>query len=709
MAGREAKSRIKDVYSHPVGRDAIDKVLLQLGRSRRWVTNPLVANLPLGVLGRLARPILGPGFVGSLLEVLTSHPEVADSGGAAPKPPGVGEPARAGSMAGPAMGDPAGGETPVGGPASGGRAWWRSAVFYQVYPRSFADDDGDGVGDLRGIISRLDHLADLGVDCLWLSPIFDSPNEDMGYDVRDYRAVQSEMGTLEDLDELIGACHQRGMRIILDLVVNHTSAEHSWFRAAIADPDGPYGNYYHLRPGAPGEDGTGPPPNNWTSFFGGSAWRWIPEARRWALHLFAPGQMDLNWDNPAVREEVADIVRWWGARGIDGFRLDVINYISKRVGLPDGDEGVGRLMGFVGIEHYFFGPQLHEYLRELRARGFTRRPTDPPPASTVHARRGVDPPAEPLPPDPAGVMVGETPGVGVEMGKLLSSTGRAELDLVFNFDVLEPPGRIRWDDYRYDLRYLKRYYQDYLDRTGPADRIALFLENHDNPRMVSKVLGPDAADAELRTAVAKALATIQLTLPGTPFLFQGQEVAAINQDFTSVEQLRDVEARNRIDELRAAGHSEPSALRQVLPGARDHARAPMRWEPGAATGFTAGIPWQVGAEDSSGFTVAEQAAEPDSVLAFYRSLIRLRRAHPALADGEVTFLYPRRRNYFAWLRTLPGERTWLVEVNLSGRPIRRPRRSVPAADAQVVLSTGDHRSRLMAPYEVVIARLGAES
>ncbi|MGP6170853.1 alpha-glucosidase [Microbacterium sp. A204] len=647
MARRDAGIRFRDVYAHPVGRDAVDKILLQLGRSPRWVTNPLVANLRLRTLGTLAAPLIGPGVADAFAHILAEHPE------------------RIGQA--------------TGSDEQAKRSWWESAVFYQVYPRSFQDSDGDGIGDLRGIIDRLDYLHDLGVDCVWLSPIFDSPNEDMGYDVRDYRAVMTEMGTLADLDELIAGCHDRGMRIILDLVVNHTSAQHEWFQAAIADPDGPYGDYYHLRPGAPGEDGSGAPPNNWTSFFSGSAWRWIPEAERWALHLFAPEQMDLNWENPAVRAEVADIVRWWRARGIDGFRMDVINYISKRAGLPDGNEAIGRLMGFFGIENYFFGPRLHEYLHELRTAGFT-------------GGGALD-----------GLMVGETPGVGIEMGRLLSDPERAELDLVFNFDVLEMPGRIRWDDYSYDLRYLKTYYTQLLTRLGPGDHAALFFDNHDNPRMLSKVLGARADDPRLRTAVGKALATIQLMLRGVPFLFQGQEIGAIDQDFAGLDELRDVESRNRHAELRAAGHSDAEAFAQVLPGARDHARTPMRWEPGTHSGFTTGAPWQAGNENSIGFTVAEQMDEPDSVWSFTRDLIRLRREHRALAAGGIRFLAPRSRDCFAWVRTGgEGEDEWLIEVNLTDRQISRPR-GMPKAEPVLASAADDS---MLGPYGVLVSRCG---
>lgn len=692
----EPNPRLAEIYAHPVGRDLIDRVLRQLGLSRRWVDNPLTGSVRLRTLTRLARGTVGDDFDAFLVEFLADHP-------AAPS-------------------------TPPTADAPGGRPpWWRDAVFYQVYPRSFADSNGDGIGDLPGILGRLDYLAGLGVDCLWLSPVFDSPNEDMGYDVRDYRAVMAEMGTLDDLDALIAGCHARGMRIILDLVVNHTSVEHPWFQAALTDPAGPYGEYYLLRAGDPGEDGTGPPPNNWTSIFGGSAWRWFPDARRWALHLFAPGQLDLNWENPAVRREVADIVRFWRARGVDGFRLDVINFISKRTRpdgtLPDGSPAIAEAMGFAGAEHYFFGPRLHEYLRGLRADGFTRRDDDPPPASTVRGRRPDGSLGDPLPPDRVGITVGETPGVGVEMGRLLTDPARGELDLAFNFDVLDSPGHDRWDDYRYDLADLKRHLVDVLDRAGPHARIPLFYENHDNPRMVSKVLGPDDRDPAARSAVAKALAAMQLLLPGVPFLYQGQELAAVNQDFGSVADLRDVESINRFAALTAGGMPGDQALAAVLAGARDHARTPMRWAPGEHTGFTTGEPWQPGFEASAGFTVAEQQADPDSVLNFVRRLIALRRSEAALTADGVQWIAPRSRRYFGWIReqhpdrsqsdgaqrdgaqrdgAQPGADRWLVEVNLTGRTLRRPK-GVPAADP--VLSSVPGSASALAPYAVTVSRL----
>lgn len=640
-------STVREVYRNPLGRDIVDRLLFSLNQSPKMLA--LIGGMRLGTVEKLAARVTGPGFLDSLLDLLNSETS---------RP------------------------TPVAG--EGAPAWWKEAVFYQIYPRSFQDSNGDGVGDLRGIINRLDYLQELGVDCLWLSPIFDSPNEDMGYDVRDYRNVMAEMGTLEDADELIRSAHERGMRIILDLVVNHTSAEHEWFQNALADPRGKYGDYYILREGELR-------PNNWTSFFSGPAWRYFPEMRRWALRLFAPGQIDLNWENDAVRDEVAQIVQWWMSRGIDGFRLDVINFISKNPALPDGNPFIGELMAHTGIEHYFHGPRLHEYLAELRQKGFTRAE---PPASTPRERAANGSLGEPLPPEPIGVMVGETPGIGVETGKLLTGANRGEMDLIFNFDVLENPGKQRYDSYTYDLNYLKRFYTDYANRTDANDWIALFFDNHDNPRMLSKVLPEAGHDPAARTAVGKLLATVQMTMKGTPFLYQGQELGAVNSAFGSIDEMRDIEAINLYEELRAGGASAEAAWNRVFAGSRDHARVPMRWAPEG--GFTEGTPWLREFEDAPGFSAQEQLEDRDSILNWYRSLVALRRRNPELIYGDVEFIQPNWRDYFGYVR---GGK-FLIELNLAGedrpRPYFRPR-------TEVLLGwrSGDR----MAPWEASVSKI----
>ncbi len=646
-------ARLRDVYATPMGRDVVDRLLLQAGLPRRIA--PALGWMRLSLVERLAARFASPGLVDLVLGLVNQESE-APSDNPAPEP----------------------------------APWWREAVFYQVYPRSFADSDGDGLGDLRGIIGKLDYLADLGVDCLWLSPIFASPNKDMGYDISDYRAVMTEMGTLDDVDELIAGCHERGMRIILDLVVNHTSDQHAWFQAALKDPDGPFGQYYFLREGSPDA-----PPNNWRSYFSGPAWRWLPEIDRWALHLFADEQLDLNWDNPTVRGEVADVVAWWMRRGVDGFRLDVINYISKTSGLPDGHPFVGQLLEFTGAEHYFYGPRLHEFLAELRREGFTRRE---PPVSTPRRRFPDGTLGDPLPAEATGVMVGETPGVGVELGRLLSGVGRGEMDLIFNFDVLDTPGKTRWSQYRFDPSYLKRYYVDYASRLGDGDWLAVFLDNHDNPRMLSKIAGGTETDPHVRRAVAKLLAAIQLTMRGTPFLYQGQELGAINQNFVGIDALRDIESINRYTSLIAAGITANDAWAEVLAGSRDHARVPMRWTPEG--GFTTGTPWLAGTDDAVGFSAAEQACDAGSVLSWHRELIRLRREHPALRLGEIEWLHPRRRRYIGYLRTL-GEERVLIECNISPKPLRRPN-----VIGRVKPLLGGPRGRTMAPWEATVSLVG---
>ena len=631
----DRNATVAEVYAHPLGRDIIDKILLQTGRSATWVRNPLVSRLRLRQLDKFLGRMFGPGFVDTLVDLLADCPE---------SPPRLDGPIAA--------------------------TWWKRAVFYQIYPRSFADSNGDGIGDLPGILAKLPYLDDLGIDCLWLSPIFTSPNKDMGYDIADYRSVMAEMGTIDDLRRLIAACHERGMRIILDLVANHTSDEHPWFKDALADPEGAHGDYYFLRDGDPET-----PPNNWTSFFSGPAWRRIGE--KWALHLFAPEQPDLNWDNPAVRREVADIVRFWLAEGVDGFRLDVINYISKRDGLPDGNATVGQVMGFTGVEHYFHGPHLHDHLAELRREAFTRTDVEP-----GHEAPGAD--ARPI-------MIGETPGAGVEVARLLTSSQRDELDLIFSFDHLETPGHVRWDEYAYDLNFLKHYYIDYQSRLGSDDWMSLFFENHDNPRMISKV----NPDPRFRDQLGKALATILLTMRGTPFIFQGQEIGAVNQDFPDESALRDVESLNL---LAAEG---PGAWGKIMAGSRDHARVPMRWDRDAHWGFTRGIPWIRAFDDSVGYSVAAQEHNPDSVLRYYRRLIWLRRSNPTLSLGSIRFIDADVKDYFAWFREHNGER-WFIEVNLSGHPLRRRHRE---RNLEIVAGTAKDRSGPMEPYEALVCQV----
>ncbi len=622
------KNTLGELWKNPVGHDVLDKVLLQLGGDAQWLTNPLFSRLTIGAVCKMGQKVLGKDFAKTLLTLVNTAPDpVQPVAGIRPAP-------------------------------------FKEEVFYQIYPRSFQDSDGDGIGDLKGILRRLPYLQRLGVSAIWLSPVYASPMDDNGYDISDYRAIHPDYGTMEDFDRLLEEVHRRGMKLIMDLVVNHTSDEHPWFQAAKRDRNSPYHDYYIWRDG---NDDC--PPNNWTSFFSGSAWNYYPEVGQWALHLFSKKQMDLNWENPALRAEIAEIVRWWLEKGVDGFRMDVINYISKG-SLEDGNPAVGKLMGYTGIEHYFYGPHLHEYLAELRREAFA----------------------------PYGaVMIGETPGVGLEMTKQLTAEERGELDMVFNFDQLEMPGRTRFDDYRYSLQYLKQYYIKWMKEMPDNCRMSLFWDNHDNPRMLAKA----APSPMLRASLAKLLAVLQLTLKGTPFLYQGQEIGMADPGFVSIDQLRDVESLNLYRELEPKLGAK-AALHRVLAGTRDAARTPMQWDAGPGAGFTEGNPWIGLAVDyADGWNVEQQDQDSDSVLNCYRLLLALRRAHRVFSYGSFRLLYEGRRDLFCYLRSGKGER-FAVVLNLSDKAVPAPR--MPRSADCVYDSSGAPAPR-MQPYEAQIWRL----
>lgn len=602
------QSKIKDLLKTAIGRDVIDKILMQMNKSDKWITNPIVSNLKISHLNKL---IKDDQFLDALLELVNSEPEMG---------------------------------TQSGGKLS--KQWWKEVVFYQIYPRSFKDSNGDGLGDLPGIISKLDYLKELGVGGLWLSPIFKSPMKDNGYDISDYYDINPEMGTMDDLKELIKQAHARDIKIIMDLVVNHTSDQHPWFLEALHNPESDKRDYYFFRK----PDQT----NNWVSFFFESAWRYFPEQDVSVLKLFAQEQMDLNWDNPKVREEVVKIINFYGELGIDGLRLDVINYISKKEGLPDGNQWVGDLMEFTGIEHYFYGPHLNEYLREIREKGF----------------------------DPYNMFsVGETPGIGIQLGKLLSADNRNELDLLFTFDHLETPGHTRFDDYRYDLNFYKQHMIKVLSANSNHDWTSLFFENHDNPRMISKV----NPDPKFHDVLGKALNTILLTLKGTPFIYQGQEAGFINQDFSEAE-LRDVESLNKL---------RVSDLKTVLAGSRDHARTTIKWN--KKGGFSEGEAW-IKSQHQQVASIDEQLNDSNSILSFTKNLIQLRNNTDDLIYGELEFYHPKVKDYFAYRR---GQ--YFIEINVSDKEIKRPK--VSGIHGLLMSNYKGQMLGSLRPYEANIYRI----
>lgn len=566
------ESKIGELYKSPIGHDALAKVLLQLGVSEKVLTNPIVSNLKLKTIANLTKKQLGPTFFEALLDLVNIEKDV-----------------------------------PFVSKGEITKKWWKEAVFYQIYPRSFYDTNGDGIGDLRGIIEKLDYLQDLGINALWLSPIYDSPNDDNGYDIRDYRKIMKEFGTMEDFDELLSEIHKRDMKLIMDLVVNHTSDEHEWFVEALNDPNSKYRDYYFLKESEE-------IPNNWTSFFAGEAWNYYEKQNLWGLHLFSKKQMDLNWDNPNVRSDVIDMINYWLDKGVDGFRMDVINYISKAEGLPQGNKMIHDLMGYSGIEHYYYGPHLHEYLREVQEKAFTPH---------------------------QAFSVGETPGLGMQMAQLVTGEERKELDMVFSFDHLETPGHVRMDDYEYDLNYYRDYMIDWMENYGNNCWMSIFYNNHDNPRMISKITN----DKKYHEALAILLATMQMTLKGTPFIFQGDEMGLANVDFTSMDQITDVEAKGYYQEyIQTKSHEE--AFKTILAGTREHTRILLPWN-----------------ENKPEYHKDIVQVMNTKITDIYKELIALRK--------DQTFVYGdfkvlnKKKNHFTYSRKLESE--YIIDCNLSNK------------------------------------------
>ncbi|WP_158374601.1 glycoside hydrolase family 13 protein [Cellulosimicrobium cellulans] len=517
--------------------------------------------------------------------------------------------------------------------------WWTRAVVYQIYPRSFQDSDGDGVGDLRGIISRLDHLSALGVDVVWLSPIYRSPQDDNGYDISDYQDVDPSFGTLADLDELIAALHERGMKLLMDLVVNHTSDEHPWFTESRSGPDSPKRDWYWWRPPragmAPGQPGA--EPTNWHSFFSGSTWELDEASGEYYLHLFSRKQPDLNWENPEVRQAVYAMMRWWLDRGVDGFRMDVINLISKDTALPDGPVIAG--VWGDGSAHYTDGPRVHEYLQEMHREVFEGR-------------------ADRL------LTVGETPGVTLEEARKYTDPARREVDMVFQFEHVGldhgPGGKFDPKPLRLtDLKATFGRWQAGLAETGWN---SLYWDNHDQPRVVSRF----GDDGKHRRESAKALATLLHLHRGTPYVYQGEELGMTNAHFTRFDQYRDIESVNHVAQARTlASATDEQLLAGLAAMSRDNARTPVQWDDSPQAGFTTGTPWLAVNPNHVEVNAAAERADPDSVFHHHRRLIELRHTDPVVALGDFTMLLPEDEQVYAYTRELDGD-ALLVVVNVSG-------------------------------------------
>ncbi|WP_426011020.1 alpha-glucosidase [Caulobacter sp. DWR2-3-1b2] len=489
------------------------------------------------------------------------------------------------------------------------RPWWKDAVVYQVYPRSFLDTNGDGIGDLPGVTARLDYLQDLGVDVVWLSPHFDSPNADNGYDIRDYRQVMADFGTMADFDAMLAGMTARGMRLIIDLVVNHSSDEHAWFVESRKSQDNPYRDYYIWRDGKDGG-----PPNNYHAFFGGPAWTLDQATGQYYLHYFAAKQPDLNWENPKVRDEVHDLMRFWLDKGVSGFRMDVIPFISKQPGLPDLTPQERRAPQFV----YAAGPKLHDYLSEMRHEVLAHYDT---------------------------LTVGEAFGLTPDAAQHMMDSRRSELDLVFNFDIV----RMDIDGWRktsWTLPRLKALYSQQDAAAGPFGWNTVFLSNHDNPRAVSH-FGDD--DPEWVERSAKVLNTLILTQRGTPFLYQGDELGMTNYPFQTLDDFDDLEVSGRWRDLQGRV-SEAEYLANARSMGRDNARTPMQWADDPHGGFTLGTPWLAVNPNAAAINARDQAGRADAVLSHCRDLIAFRRGSVDLREGDYEDLDPDHAQVFAYRR-----------------------------------------------------------
>ena len=511
--------------------------------------------------------------------------------------------------------------------------WWKEAVVYQIYPRSFKDSSGDGIGDLQGITEKLDYIRDLGANVIWLCPICKSPNDDNGYDISDYTSIMPDFGTMADFDELLSKAHEKGLRILLDMVFNHTSDEHAWFAESRRSRDNPRRDYYIWREG---KDGS--PPNNWGSCFGGSAWTQDSETGMYYLHLFSKKQPDLNWDNGEVRESVYGIMRWWLDRGVDGFRLDVINFISKTPGLPDGPiTGDGPYGSFSPAVAN--GPNVHRYLHEMNER--------------VLAGRDV-------------MLVGETPDVTVEEAKKFAGFDTGELNMVFQFEHMDlGQGRYgKWNDSPIPLRDLKAILDKWqLELDGKAWN-SLYWNNHDRPRVVSR-FGCDSTPLS-RKLSAKMLATCLYLMKGTPFIYQGEELGMTNVAFESLSDYRDIETLNVYRELvHLSGVPHDEMMRYIYHSGRDNARTPMQWSAGPNAGFTEGMPWIRPNPNYTEINAEESENDPDSVLHFYRRLIALRRGSDVLIHGGYEPICPEDDRVYSYIRRL-GDKAVLVLCNFTG-------------------------------------------
>lgn len=555
------------------------------------------------------------------------------------------------------------------------KSWWKESIVYQIYPRSFKDSNEDGIGDIGGIIEKLDYIKHLGIDIIWLCPIYDSPNDDNGYDIRNYRDVLKEFGTLEEFKFLLEESHKRGIKILMDLVVNHTSDEHQWFVESKKSKDNKYRDYYIWKEGQGNN-----PPNNWGGVFGGSTWEYSEETGMYYLHCFSKKQPDLNWENPKLREDIYDTIKYWLDMGIDGFRMDVINFISKNQEFPDGEKEEGKLYGDFG-KHVINGPRVHEFLKELNRETVSKYDV---------------------------MTVGETPGVTPEMALDYVGEDRDELQMVFHFehmDIDKNPGKAEIKPF--DLLKLKEILSKWQTQLGDKGWNSLYWNNHDQPRIVSRF----GNDKEYWEKSAKMLATCLHMQRGTPYIYQGEEIGMTNVPFPSLEYYRDIETLNKYkEEVHVKGRSVEEVMKYIHHISRDNARTPMQWNKEKNSGFTIGEPWINVNDNYKNINVEAQLEDNNSILNYYRKLIKLRKENEVIVYGKYELLLEKDKNIYAYTRELNGDKI-LVICNFSGenQQFILPK-GIEVKDVQLLISNypveGENINNIdIKPYEARVYRL----
>ena len=550
--------------------------------------------------------------------------------------------------------------------------WWKNAVVYQIYPRSFKDSNGDGIGDLQGIYEKLDYLAELGIDVIWMSPVYKSPNDDNGYDISDYQDIMDDFGTMDDFDRVLEKAHRLNIKIMMDLVVNHTSDEHKWFIESKKSKDNPYHDYYMWAD----PDKNGNPPNRWESCFSGSAWEYVESVGQFYLHSFSRKQPDLNWDNPKVREEVFKMMTWWCDKGIDGFRMDVISMISKYPGLPDGPENGNGYTGNTSCD----GPNIHKYLREMNEKVLSKY---------------------------CLITVGECPGVNAEQAKKYANIDGSELDMIFQFEhvsgsTLKPCHHGKWDGEAMTMPELRANFTKWQKDLEGCAWNSLFLSNHDQPRCVSR-FGNDSE--QYRELSAKMLATMTHFQKGTPYVYQGEELGMTNAYMENIADYRDIESLNAYKELTTKENIPAETVMGYIKAVgRDNARTPMQWDASENGGFTSGTPWLQVNKNYKTINAAAQVNDPDSVFAYYKKLIALRHTNEVMVDGVYDVLIPDHPQIYAYTRTL-GDKQLLVLCNDSDTNVAIPaeiKEKIHAAKNILIQNYKDTDESTLRPYEAVV-------